>query len=334
MNTELRRLGVDSGEPLVAAVSGGADSCALLAALADLRNRGKIDNRIIAAHFEHGIRGAESVADEKFTLQLAERLGTDYRSGAGDPDDGRGNLEQWARRARYRFLENVAVSEGSSLILTGHTLNDQAETFLMNVIRGSGHDGLSAVHVKRSVAESSKVWIVRPLVTWANRSDTEEYCRERGIEYRNDDMNDDLKFKRIRIRKELIPLLEEYNPKIIEALVRNAETALETRNAIAWLTSHSEDFSSVVESECLPVMDLVALPSELHRMAAREWLKRRIGNLKRISTAHIASVVSLATTRKSGKLVELPGGIAIVKESGSLKLRNNRFEKTGSGDYN
>ena len=139
-----------SGETIVVAVSGGADSVSLLLAFHDLVKRKKLGHRIVAAHFNHRLRGAESDADQEYVRHLATTLGVELAVGqANDLSDG--NVEQNARVARYHFLARTAENLGAFAVVTGHTINDQAETFLMNLIRGSGPDGLSGMKPVRSL---------------------------------------------------------------------------------------------------------------------------------------------------------------------------------------
>ena len=145
--TEWRRLGLPfEGETVIVAVSGGADSVSLLLAIADLGRRKKIDHRIVAAHCNHGLRGVESDADQELVRVLAEKLGIDFVS-EYIKISKKGNLEQNARDARYAILRKIADDEKAFAVLTGHTINDQAETFLLNLIRGSGTDGLANAFV-------------------------------------------------------------------------------------------------------------------------------------------------------------------------------------------
>ena len=153
--TEWRRLGQPIyGEAIIVAVSGGADSVALLCAFADLKKRKKLSSRLIAAHLNHGLRADESDADELFVQKLAETLGVEFATEKGAIRKT-GNLEQNARVARYDFLRMVAAENNASIVVTGHTLNDQAETFLINLIRGSGIDGLSSMPVIRPLNDEN-----------------------------------------------------------------------------------------------------------------------------------------------------------------------------------
>ena len=172
----------------MAAVSGGADSCALAAVLYDLSKREKLKQTIIFAHFNHNLRGAESAADENFVRKLAAQFDFEIVVGKWISPANK-NIEAAARQARYDFLAKAARKAQSNLILTAHTVNDQAETFLLNLLRGSGSEGLGAMKPKRPIDVESeisanvpdkkleKIFLIRPLLNWACRADTEDFCR-------------------------------------------------------------------------------------------------------------------------------------------------------------
>ena len=304
--TEWRKLGLPfSGAKVVAAVSGGADSTALIAALVELRRRKKLKLDIAAAHFDHRLRGAESDADEEFVRSLAESLGVSYICGQMKRP-GRANLEQFARRERYAFLEQTADSFGAAFVLTSHTKNDQAETFLINLLRGSGIDGLAAMPTIRSIRPDSAVSLVRPMLSWAVREDTEAFCREAGTGFRTDAMNADPRFTRVRVRRELLPLLREFNPKIVDTLARTAGLLAGVPPA---------DVSPLPASPT--VRELRGLPHAAAAEALRQWLKEQRGNLNSVTATHIDAVIYLVASTKSGTTAQLPGG-SVVKRRGRI----------------
>jgi tRNA(Ile)-lysidine synthase len=231
-----------------------------------------------------------------------------------------GNIEQAARLARYEFLLTTAESLDAFCILTGHTIDDQAETFLINLLRGSGLKGLSAMKIERGFHVGSEVRLVRPLLRWARRADTEAFCADLKIRYMEDSMNDDTSFNRVRIRKEVLPLLGEFNPNIVETLNRTAETLLESHSAITYLIGDNTTLNDAVSTEKLKLSVLVQLPPEVRRVIVRSWLSNNRVDLRGITNAHITAVVALAVSRKSGKTVELPRGGKIVKGNGWLEL--------------
>ena len=356
--TEWRKLGLPfENETFIAAVSGGADSVALLLVLHELRERKKLKNRIVIAHFNHNLRGEESERDVEFVRSLTTKFDFEFVLGISDSKfeiSEKGNLEQNARNARYDFLRETAENLRAYGILTAHTLNDQAETFLINLIRGSGLSGLSGIKAKRFLVSEkgskeegekgrkgerekasenslspflpfslSQPRIIRPFLNWARREDTENYCRLHEISFRYDTMNEDLAFQRVRVRKILLPLLKEFNPKIIENL---ANTASLLREDFDELNSFYEGKINQFETETLSIKDLKTLSSATLRHGLRHWLKLKRGNLRSLEIKHFAAIENLINSKKSGKIVELPNSEMIVKERGKLIFEQKVIE--------
>lgn len=311
--TEWRRLDLPLEGGVVVGVSGGADSAALLAAMADLKDRKKHRLEIIAAHFNHGLRGNASDADEAAARDMADKFRAQFVRG-GKRIAKRGNLEQNARVARYDFLAEAASDAGAAVVLTGHTMNDQAESFLLNLIRGSGPDGLAAMPPVRPLQASSAIVLVRPLLRWAKRADTEGFCMERGIDYRTDEMNLDHAFSRVRVRRELIPQLQKYNPRIVETLAATASLM------------PSADQRQPLDDETLSVAELKILPQAEAYDLLRRWLRGRRGSLRGLTMKHIEAVHRLISSRKSGRTVEIPGGYTVSKAGGRLVFAEIKVE--------
>ena len=305
--TEWRRLGLPvSGETAVVAVSGGRDSVSLLLALIDLIRRKKLDIHVVAAHFNHNLR-PDSGLDETFVESLAVENGVEFFAGKMR-SISKGNLEEAARSERYKFLNATAAKKQASAVLTGHTKNDQAETFLMNLIRGSGAVGLSAMPSIGAMPDGEGATrLVRPLLSWATRADTEGFCKDLGVQYRHDSMNDELRFTRVRIRKELLPRLAEYNPRIVETLARTAE-----------LLAGQAACEGAEYPESLAVSELKVMAKPELYSTLRSWLRSRRGGLRRLELKHIESIERLIHTRKSGKTAELPAGERVIKQNGRL----------------
>src|SRR5438552_2022164 len=188
---EWRRLGLPAANArVVVGVSGGADSVALLLAVDELVDANKLRLKLSVAHLDHGLR-KDSKADARWVKALAKQLGHEclarrvnvkaLAAGSGD------NLEQAARRARYKFLARVAKEKRAVIVLTAHTMDDQAETVVLNLLRGSGMDGLSGMDPARRLGEGSEIILARPLLGWARRRDTESYCRGRAVEFLTDE---------------------------------------------------------------------------------------------------------------------------------------------------
>jgi tRNA(Ile)-lysidine synthase len=227
----LARLQAPAGSCIVA-VSGGADSLALLRALIALRETGA-SGLLVIAHLNHRLRGEESDGDEQFVGDLHRQLteaglaNLEFRSERLDiaerSRESGENLEAVARRERYRWLGKVAGEFGLTCVATGHTADDQAETVLHRLLRGTGLQGLRGIAARRSLGNGINV--VRPLLT-TTRAEILQYLNELEQPFRVDCSNADLHFTRNRIRHQLLPLLtKEYNPAIAALLGRLAEQA-------------------------------------------------------------------------------------------------------------
>ncbi len=329
--TEWRKLELPfEGKTFVAGVSGGADSVSLLLVLNDLRERKKFNNRFIIAHFNHNLREEDSEKDAEFVKSLCVKFNFELALGSGNVAK-QGNIEQNARIARYDFLRKTAKNLHASAILTAHTINDQAETFLINLIRGSGLSGLSGMKAIRNLEKEnlasginqSQIKLVRPLLNWATRADTENFCRINEIEYRYDTMNEDLAFKRVRVRKILLPLLQDFNPKIIETLAQTAKLLGDELH----ISVENKSRIPKTDEQFLKLNELVNLTKPLLYQTLREWLAVNRGNLRGLELKHIEAIDRLIFSRKSGKTVELPDGETVVKEDGKLLFKIFKVEK-------
>jgi len=319
--TEWRRLELPMTDAaVVIAVSGGADSISLLLAADELRKQRKLDLRLIAAHFNHSLRGDESDADEEFVRRICSERNIELALGRAKSKHT-SDIEQSARNDRYDFLRTTAENLKASFVCTAHTRNDQAETFLLNLIRGSGVNGLAGMPAARSLTRSdTSIQLIRPLLNWAHRGDTEQYCQEIDCKYRVDKMNDDVSFARVRIRQILVPLLKDFNPKIIDRL---ADTAGLLRDEMGG--NQVEPHGDLFISELSGISEAEA------RRAVRSWLAGNRGSLRQLGLKHIEAVCRLVNSRKSGKKVELPGGDTVVKEQGRLAFIKNSVEKRPPG---
>lgn len=314
---------------VVVAVSGGADSTALLLAFDELLKAGQLALSLTIAHLDHGLRGAAGRADAVWVTKLARELGYEIKQGSVDVKEQAversDNLEQAARRARYQFLADAAHECGARAVLTGHTMDDQAETVLLRLLRGSGADGLGGMEFVRPVEAGSEVLLVRPFLGWATRARTEEYCRERNVEFRSDEMNEDERFARVRVRKVLLPLLQTFNKRVTEALARTAtllrEDALILNSAAAeLLAAASTEATSDDAPPLLRVSALLAAPSALRRRALRQWLAAGRGNLRRLEMVHLLAIEGLLVGERGGRVIELPGGATVSRKRGLLQL--------------
>jgi tRNA(Ile)-lysidine synthase len=294
------------GERVLVALSGGADSVALTEVLVEIAPG--LGLSLVLAHMNHLLR-AEASADEGFCREIAGRLSLPFVSDRTDvrarAKKSKRSIEDEGRRARYEFLEAQAARHDCHRIAVGHTLDDQAETFLLRLIRGSGSRGLAGVH---PVAGKR----VRPLIE-TRRRDISAYLEERRIAFREDASNADLGYTRNRIRHSLIPrLCREFNPRLVEALAR---TASMLRDEEEWMELQVREAFAEVARESEGVIRL-AVPGvlrhhrALQRRLVRHAIERLRGGLENVARVHVEDALSLLEQGKSGREVHLPGLLA------------------------
>jgi tRNA(Ile)-lysidine synthase len=304
------------GESLVLGLSGGADSVALLDALALLR--APLGFRLVAAHLDHGLRPG-SADDAAFCAELCARLGVPLRRGTADvraraAHEGAG-LEAAARRERYLYLRRVRREEQAAAIAVAHTRDDQAETLLLRLLRGAGATGLAAMRVRRGR-------LLRPLLA-VPRAEVIAHLRARGLEWREDPSNADPTHLRNRVRHELLPYLESrFNPRARAVIARAAgllaaDAAHVRREAQALLAValREEDGALVIRRSIL-----VQAPIPVARMAVREAL-RRAGGLRGVGAGHVERLLATARTAEpAGRRLALPGGRTASFTAGEVRL--------------
>ena len=325
-----------AGQRIGVAVSGGADSVALLCLLLELRERLGIVLSVV--HFNHKLRGKASDADEQFVAGLATQHGLEFLVGREDiaakSRRERANLEEVARESRYTFFDQL-VSEGRlDRIAVAHTADDQAETVLAHMLRGAGLAGLAGIHPEAGA-------VLRPLLK-VRRAELRAYLRGRRQNWREDATNRDTKRTRARIRYKLIPVLErQFQPAVVEHLCQLGDLA---REEDAWLNNSAELRLFLVAKEDkgewrILLKDPVAaraeqsgLNSPQHlwsRRAADAMSKRMIRLLVKkvkprsgqLSAVHVDAVLHLAQQPDSGKSLHLAGGVEVRREHDTLLFR-------------
>lgn len=346
---------------IVVAVSGGPDSVALLDVLARLISedgacesvQAASQRRLHIAHLDHMLRGEQSENDAQFVRALADNLGLDITIGAVDiraaaEAAGRG-IEETAREKRYDFLLSVANETGCDRIAVGHTMSDQAETFVMRLIRGAGSRGLAAMRAIRVLAPSPRrsvspsPLLIRPLLC-ITREEVEGYCRERNLEFRTDSTNRDSKYTRNRIRSEIIPAMMAINPRVVSSIARAAQNFASDQDALDSLLSsvmdaarieHSPDCGQRRPGIAYSVTALLKQPPGMRRRMIIEAVRlargARDGGLPagEISATHIRAIEVLLTPAASGKRIVLPGGLVAWREFDALVLRQPEAESAG-----
>jgi tRNA(Ile)-lysidine synthase len=319
------------GDHVLAGVSGGADSMALLLCLHRLM--ADLHLSLTVAHLNHRIRGAEGDADEDFVRQTSEKLQIPFLSETievkQEAAETKQNLEEFARQIRYDFLRRAARRIGAQKIAVGHTLNDQAETILFRFIRGSGIEGLAAIH---PVVEDL---VIRPLLE-CSRDSILEYLNQEGSSYKEDSTNKDFRHARNRIRGELLPYLEKnFNPQLVPTLSREAALAREIWSLIE---SQADEAFEKLHKKCgegilLDLKSLLDLHPALQKQVLRQALRSFPESLRGITSRHIDSILSLCGEGSSGDQIRLPHGSAAIRQFDTLLLMPHPPGPTASFMY-
>lgn len=285
---------IHAGDTVICAVSGGADSTALLFALYLLRE--KLDFSLSAAHFNHGLRATESDRDEQFVRELCARYDIPLFVGRGEVVSGEKGLEAAAREARYAFFAQL-----HGKIATAHTADDNAETLVLHLLRGTGLKGLGAI-----APQNGK--IIRPMLG-ITRAQVLTFLDEYHLRHVLDSSNETDAFLRNRVRHHIMPLLRAENPKIAENL---SATALSLRDDEAYLQQQAR------ESASLRVDVLREMPTALRRRVLENFLEEN--GVREPQSRHIVAVESLVFSQKPSAQVQLPAGVTIERCYDTLRL--------------
>jgi tRNA(Ile)-lysidine synthase len=312
---------VSPEEIVVVGVSGGADSVCLLHVLAKWRKGLGINLHV--AHLNHQLRGVESEADARYVSDLAGSLDipvTIDRQDVAAYRLGRNfSVEEAARELRYAFFTRVAGEVGANRIAIGHTKDDQVETILMHILRGTGVTGLCGlapcspmVYDSQGIslpAKRSNILVIRPLLD-ITREETKSYCQEHRLDPRIDSSNVSLSFLRNRIRLQLLPQLRQYNPSVDQALLRLADIArediafIEQQASVLWDEVARQENNAIY----LDRKQIASLPIALQRQLLRTTVTRLAGDTRDIEASHIEAARSLLD-KPVGKRICLPHGI-------------------------
>ena len=310
---EIRRKGFfHAGQRVGVAVSGGPDSVLLLHFMQKLAK--ECGFTFAAVHFNHRLRGAESDGDEAAVRDLATSLRIEYFRGEADVGraarDLRRNVEAVARDLRYRFFLSLIDQGRLDCVATAHTTNDQAETVLMRLLRGTGTRGLGGIY---PVLEGK---IVRPFLD-LTRAEVMQEISARGLAYRVDSSNLNPRLQRNKIRMGLLPLLaQEYNPEIIPLLSQLAERARDDEACLERLARERAHpwRGREGKEERIPIRVLLELPPALQRRVLRQMVQSVRGSPPGLTHAHVESLRRFAAEAQSGRISPLPGGIVARRE--------------------
>ncbi len=311
------------GGNILAACSGGPDSLTLVDLLAEYQQAGDI--RLFVAHFDHRLRGDASSQDAAFVRRFCAERGLEFFYGSADlPALLRvqgGSLEELARSTRYRYLRQVVGQIGGGLIATGHHRDDQAETVLLNLVRGSGSRGLGAMQPLRGD-------VTRPLLC-LDRCEIEAYCRQRNLQPCLDASNDDVVFLRNRLRHELLPVLKkEYNPAVVATLCRTASILADEQEflrsqALELLPRTVERFAwgCRIDADAFCRMH-VAMQREL----LRQLLEQLRGDTRGVGFVHVEQIRQLFLQEHGARRIALPGNWQARKTYRDLIIEKLRYD--------
>lgn len=319
------------GDTVVVAVSGGPDSMALLHGLFALGNDAAWLTRLHVAHLHHGIRGAEADADEALVREVSKRLGlactcerVDVLAEAKD----RGiSVEEAARDCRHAFYERVCLLAGSRVVAVGHHADDNAETIVHRLFRGTGLHGLAGMRPSRRLSRSGAVRLVRPLLG-VRRARIRTFIEACDVPFHHDATNDALTATRNRIRHQVIPLAEKaVNPQAVEALLRLAEQAAGLSGFLRETAERLLDAIVVDQDAERLTLDAAALTKRrrtLQTEVIRLALLRAGCREGALNGRHLAAVAELGARMSSGAAVNLPGGFRVERSYARLMIVKNR----------
>jgi tRNA(Ile)-lysidine synthase len=299
---------LEDGERVVAAVSGGADSLALLLFLKGIASDKELDLHVF--HLDHMLRGDESASDARFVKELAADLGLPARVLAVDvraetAGSGR-SPEDAAREVRLAKLRQFAQEVGARRIATGHTADDQVETFMMRLIQGAGLTGLGGIPPVSGP-------FIRPLIqVW--HSQVEEYCAQMGANPRQDSSNLDTSYLRNRIRLKVLPfLVSELGPSIKEVILREVESLALDREFMREQAAQAFDLVARVDIDevRLDIPRLLSLPAALQRGVIREAWSRAAPGAQNLSWRHLVDMMEKVVAGQTGSRLDLPGPLIV-----------------------
>ena len=306
-----------SGDTVLVAVSGGPDSVFLLQALDHLKTKLKL-KKLVVCNLDHGIRGKESSEDSLFVKKITEDLNLGFIHKKIDLSKKRPkklSTEEIAREERYKFFNDAARKVKAGVVATGHTLDDQAETILMRIIKGASLKGIIGIS---PVREEGSLKIIRPLFE-LEKGEIERHLDERGLEYRVDSTNAEPIYFRNVIRRDIIPYLEKYNPRLKRALCSLAEHLREDFEFINEAKSAIGHFARSRGAALeIKLKDIAIQPKALQKEIVRDTLDKSGGEVKRLNFRHWKEMEQFIKHKRKGSSIDLPGDIRVTRTASSL----------------
>ncbi len=317
---------IKNGDTIVVGVSGGPDSMALLNVLINLNNN-NLSYKIIVAHVNHGIR-KEADEETKFVEEFCQKKNIQCFIKKENVNElakqNKIGTEEAGRNLRYSFFEEVAIKNNANKIATAHTANDNAETVLMNIIRGSGTSGLKGIEPKRDNK------FIRPLIE-CTRAEIEKYCEEKNLNPKEDKTNKENIYTRNKIRNQLIPALEEFNPSIISSLNRMSEIAREENEYLNKQVENAYKDMLISENinEKLIELDLKKFNNEetvIKNRLVLYTINKLQGSSQNIEKIHINDIIKLCKNNIGNKYLTPNKNIKIMVNKGKIFFKYNLEE--------
>jgi tRNA(Ile)-lysidine synthase len=314
----LRHYGmIKKGDRILVAVSGGADSVCLFKALLMLKS--ELGVELVVANMDHCLRGTESKSDSGFVRLLAKREGTDLFYKKVDVRSGgkKGiSTEERAREKRYAFLKKAAAEKSCSVIATGHTMDDQAETVLMRVLKGSSLAGVAGIPPTR---EEGRFKVVRPLIR-TERKEIESFLKRNGASFVSDSSNKEQKYLRNKVRLKILPYLEKENPRLKRTLTNLADSV---REDLVLLNANKKTAKGTVilpagAPRKIKTADIIMQPKSTRKDLFKGLFKNAGGNVKKLNYRHWMEMDQFLRTAQKKKSLDFPGDVRVTKTRDEL----------------
>ena len=319
---------LEKDDRVLIGLSGGPDSVFLTYAL--MRLRRKLGVKIFIAHLDHGTRGKASRRDARFAKRMAETLGLKIICKKSPPVKSRSKLspEEILREKRYAFFKKSAGRLKTSVVATAHTLDDQAETVMMRVIKGASLKGIVGIHIVR---KDAGIKFIRPLIG-IEKKDILKYLKKKKIPFVTDHTNLENRFLRNRVRNRILPYLARVNPRIKRSLFNLAETL---REDFEFIEAEKRKRQGLVKtkksSSYILLRDILLQPKALQKELVREALKSINANIKKLTFRHWQDIDRFVRTKVKGKSIDLPGKVKMRKTSDRLLFTSSEPASPDAG---